>query len=402
MREKGGGDDHKMVEFCQPYSQALHHCMNDIIHTVSFDYHVALQLYCGGIIEVASGEYDKLLNLADEKEAIKQVVNKVITMNSQNAYKKFLEVLSTLNYTELVDRIEAEYKRVMGESAVGNHNIPLSPMITRRTAIASIAPPLSLSSSSSTTNLSFSQSGSSNADPDPDQRSSATGQITNEIAIENNKLKSTQRTIAVQAFLEYLLCMGRVFLRVVNDGKVQLVQNADDNKNDLENEVDGSITILKHIKHKFCDEKEDSDDLLQYVLEPILLGSANTIVDTISKPSWKWIGVNMNAMLLLCERMMRVVRGKEDIDHRLIFDMTVHIEHLNAYLNNAGTMLEKMINSQVVLTVTTAAGAAVCIIIGAALICTPGAVATIPLLIAGGVLAWQALVHGGLIVVISK
>ena len=126
MRERQGEgwgySYNKMVEFSQPYIQALHHCMNDIIHTVSFDYRVGVQLHLGGIIR----EYDELLILADDKEPIKQVVNKVITMNSQNAYNKFLDILSTLNYTELVDRIKAEYERIMGESAVCNHGIPLS------------------------------------------------------------------------------------------------------------------------------------------------------------------------------------------------------------------------------------------------------------------------------------
>ena len=363
-----------MVELCHAHSKALHHCMHDIIHTVIFT-DVALKLYGKDIITL--NEYERLPRL-DNREAIEQVVNNII-YSSDSDYIKFLEVLTRTEkpqYTELRDKITAEYERLQGESEI---DLVRTPPVVHT--------PLSMSTSSCT----------GDRDTFTSATESTTSTVFEPIAIIS---RFTQKTIIGKTFTEFLIYLCKLFLKAINNGAVHLAKNAEEHRQYITNEVSGSITILNGIKEKFSNvnNNEQEDDLVQYALMPILVVRASRIVDVIRQPFWEWPANNMDTLLSLCDGMVKVVKGTRDIDNTSFCQLIAHIQQLSACLDNTDAMLQKMFNSQIVLTFTLGAGAAICFILGVALTCTPAAAATVPLMVAGGVLTWQTLVQTGLIV----
>ena len=91
--------------------------------------------------------------------------------------------------------------------------------------------------------------------------------------------------------------------------------------------------------------------------------------------------------------------GINSIDHdcRSFCELIIGIQQLIVCLESVDNILQRLIKSNLVLCVTLGAGAVICVILGAALIPTPAVAATFPLLITGGVLAWQSSVHLGLV-----
>ena len=374
-----------MVELCHSHSKALQRCLDDIICTVTFT-DIALKLFGKNIITV--DQYNSLSSL-DNNDATEKLVNKMIySTDSYSDYMKFLEILTIMamqhekpqvraQYAELRDKITAEYERVQSEFELVQVRTP--PVIH----------------SSLTSSLSY--SGDINTFSTSTESTASTMIVNFEpIAIIS---KFTQKSIVGEIFTEFLKYLCELFLKAIDNGAVHLVKNAEEHKQYIINEVAGSITILNGIKEKFRNvKKEQEDELLQYALIPILLVRASRIVDIIRQPFWEWSATNMDTLLSLCDGMVEVVKGTKDMDHTSFFQLTGHIQQLRACLDNMDAMLQRMYSSQLVLTVTLGAGAAICFILGAALTCTPAAVATIPLLVAGGVLTWQTLLQTGLIV----
>ena len=89
------------------------------------------------------------------------------------------------------------------------------------------------------------------------------------------------------------------------------------------------------------------------------------------------------------------MKGIKDIDCKPFCDLIGDIKQLRACLDNINTILEGVFHSQVILGVALGAGSAICVILGAILIPTPAAPASIPLLVTGGALAWQTSVQIG-------
>ena len=107
----------------------------------------------------------------------------------------------------------------------------------------------------------------------------------------------------------------------------------------------------------------------------------------------------MAMLLSLYEGVTKVVQGINDIDHdcssfcELISNIQ-QLKHVQC-LESVDNILQGLCKSNLVLCFMLGAGAVICVILGAALIPTPAVAATLPLLITGGVLAWQSSVHLG-------
>ena len=370
-----------MVELCHFHGKALYHCMDDIIRIVQFT-DVALKLFEKNIITV--DEYASLHKLPRHEDAIEKVVNKMIySTDSYSHYVRFLEVLTKMatdqpEYAALRDKITAEYERLQNDFEIVQVRTP--PVIH------------------SSLMLSLSYGGDIDTFSTASTESTASTMIVNcePIAMIS---KFNQKTIIGKTFTEFLIYLCELFLKAIDNGAVRLVKDAEGHKQYIKNEVEGSITILNGIMEKFSSaNKNQEDDLLQYALMPILLVRASRIADIIRQPFWVWPASNMNILLSLCDGMVEVVKGTRDIDHTSFCQLICHIQQLRACLDNADAMIQSMFNSQLVLTVTLGAGAVVCFILGAAVMCTPLGAASVPLLVAGGVLTWQTLVQTGLIV----
>ena len=369
-----------MVELCHPHSKALYHCIDDIIRVVQFT-DVALKLYEKNIISL--DEYERLHKLPGHENAIEKVVNKMIySADSYSNYTRFLEVLTKMSteqpqYAELRDNITAEHERLQNEFEIVQVRTP--PIIHS---------PL-------TSSLSY------GGDIDTISTASIESMAGMIVNYEPTAMisKFNQKTIIGKTFTEYLIYLCKLFLKAIDNGAVRLVRDAEQHKEYIKNEVAGSITILNGIMEKFSSaDKEQEDDLLQYALIPILLVRASRIVDIIRQPFWVWPASNMNILLSLCDGMVEVVKGTRDIDHTSFCQLIGHIQQLRGCLDSADAMLQRMFKSQLILTITLGAGAVICFILGAAFMCTPLNAASVPLLVAGGVLTWQTLVQAGLIV----
>ena len=112
----------------------------------------------------------------------------------------------------------------------------------------------------------------------------------------------------------------------------------------------------------------------------------------------------MGMLRSLYEEITKVVEGIRDLDtdYKPFCELIGDVEQLMLSIKSVKSLLQKLVNSNLVLSVTFGAGAAICVIIGAVLIPTPAVAATLPLLITGGVLAWQSSIHMGLAALTDK
>jgi len=166
-------------------------------------------------------------------------------------------------------------------------------------------------------------------------------------------------------------------------------------------ELTDSIMILMEVKDKFRStytDQEHEEDSLRYAI-PILIGRANKIaliIRNIWQPFWKrWSSSKIGTLLSIYEGITEVVKGIKDIDCKPFCDLIGDIKQLRACLDNIDTILEGVFCSQLIVGVALGAGSAICVILGAILIPTPAAPASIPLLATGGALAWQTSVQIG-------
>lgn len=375
-----------MVEYCQPHSKAIQHCMNDITHTIIFT-DVMLKLFAKNIITLE--EFERLPKLGN-RYAVIYVVNKVI--HSTNAvYMKFLEVLTEMEesqYAELKNVIIGEYERIKSE-----------PEIVQVAETDTTSPSHSFSVSMCTTEL-------ENTIPTVNGENDSKDIFCSlDCLVES---MSIQKTTVGKTFTEFLLYLCNFFLKAINNESVQLVDSSEAHKEYIISELKGSSMILNKIKDNFDTDRHDQEqkkDFLRYVLLPILLTTANKIADIIRNISqahsfWKrWSSNTMSTLFSLYDGISRVANGIKDIDCKSFPELIDNIHHLRACLYNVDN---RLFNTQLALCIVLGTGAAICVILGAVLIPTPAAPATVPLLITGGVLAWQTTVQAGFAAYTSK
>ena len=222
-------------------------------------------------------------------------------------------------------------------------------------------------------------------------------------------LQIKQKSAVGEIFTDILIYLCKIFHKAIDDGTICLVGGS--RKEYVLKELRETQLTLKSIEGKFDPEypashQEQKHEFIQYVPLSILLIGANKIaeiVKSIWQPLWRrWLPSKMGMLRSLYEEITKVVRGIRDIDCRPFCELIGDIEQLRLSVESVKALLQRLVISHLVLGVTFGAGAAICVIIGAVLIPTPAVAATLPLLITGGVLAWQSSVHMGLAALTNK
>ena len=106
-------------------------------------------------------------------------------------------------------------------------------------------------------------------------------------------------------------------------------------------ELVDAIIILTLIRHKFCSigagQERQSDEMLQYVLLPILLGTAKKAADitkTTLQSFWRnLLPSDVGILLSTCSGMAQVVNGAKDIDSKTLGEVTAIIQQLKDCLD---------------------------------------------------------------------
>ena len=111
-------------------------------------------------------------------------------------------------------------------------------------------------------------------------------------------------------------------------------------------ELNGSKKILTSIKNNFFSahaDQEHRDDILQYVILPILLDRANKIADilrNIGLPFQEGCSPNdLEILLSIYDGIARVVRQVKDIDCRPYYELINEIQQLRACLDNVDKLI---------------------------------------------------------------
>ena len=111
-------------------------------------------------------------------------------------------------------------------------------------------------------------------------------------------------------------------------------------------ELSASTIILTSIKANFCTDliEKYKDDFLQYVLLPILLDRAKKIADilrNIGQQSFQEsVSPNkMDTLLLMYDRIARVIERMKDIDCRSYHELINDIQQLRASLDNVDKVI---------------------------------------------------------------
>ena len=224
-------------------------------------------------------------------------------------------------------------------------------------------------------------------------------------------LKIKQKSAVGEIFTDILIYLCKLFHNAINDGTIHLVGGS--HKEHVLKELKETQLTLENIKGKFDPEypashQEQKHEFIQFVPLSILLIGANKIAESVKsiwQPLWRrWLPSKMGMLRSLYQEITKVVEGIRylDIDCKSFCELIGDVEQLTLSVNSVKPLLQKLVNSNLVLCVTFGAGAAICVIIGAVLIPTPAVAATLPLLITGGVLAWQSSVHMGLAALTDK
>ena len=360
----------------QPYCKALQHCKDDIICTVTFN-DIKDELITRRIITPDELEW---LQKVDSQTAIKYVVTKL--MHSTNTlYIKFLEVLSVmeqLKYIELRERIISEYQRILVDPA-----IPTADDGDRNT-------------------LSSNENSYSESLREVVRHSCA---LADTVVKEQTVLQPVTQSIKLKAvvgktFTDFLLYLCDIFLKAIKDKNLRLTSDPQNTEVDLND----TVMILMSIREKFHNtyrDQEEKEDSLRYAL-PILIFRANKlagIIRNIWQPFWKrWSTNRISSLLPIYHGIVQVVKGITDIDCRPFCELIGDITQLKACLISIDTIVKALYHSQVVASITLGASATICMILALVLLPTPAAIASVPLLITGGVLTWQTSVQIGFVI----
>ena len=231
---------------------------------------------------------------------------------------------------------------------------------------------------------------------------SAKKRIEEQTTLEPLAIKIQGKSIVGKTFTDILIYVCDLFIKAIEDETIRLVDSS--RKQKVLKKLNYNYEVLMTIKDKFDPEypalhQEQKHEFIQYVPLAILLRRANKIAKVI-KSIWqpflrRWSPSKMEILLSLYDRITTVVWGINSIDHdcRSFCELITDIQQLRLCLESVDTILQGLLKSNLVLCVTLGAGAVICAVLGAVLIPTPAVAATLPLLITGGVLAWQSSVH---------
>ena len=228
--------------------------------------------------------------------------------------------------------------------------------------------------------------------------------IEQQTTLEPLAFKIQEKSIVGKTFTNILIYVCKLFCKAIEDETIRLVGRS--RKQYVLKELRATLVILTNIKDKFDSEypasqQEQKHEFIQYIPLSILLDRANKIaeiVKSIWQPFWRrWSPSKMAMLLSLHEGVTKVVQGINDIDHDCssFCELIGDVQQLRQCLDNVDSILQGLCKSNLVLCVTLGTGAVICVVLGAVLIPTPAVAATLPLLITGGVLAWQSSVHLG-------
>ena len=159
---------------------------------------------------------------------------------------------------------------------------------------------------------------------------------------ERTTAKIEVKTSLGRIFTEHLMNLCNISIKAIND-KRSAVNDSAVNKQymDIIIELVDAIIILTLIKHKFCSigagQERQSDEMLQYVLLPILLGTAKKAAD-ITKTTLQLFWQNLlpsdvGILLSTCSGMAQVVNGAKDIDSKTLGEVTDIIQQLKDCLD---------------------------------------------------------------------
>lgn len=345
-----------MTELCQPHSKVLRHCMDDIICTVSFDDVMLKLLHNHDIITLEESQW---LPKRDNKDAVVYVVDKVIHSTFAE-YLKFQEVLTKMEqpqYTELSNKLTSEYERAKSYSEVVLVQNATTEFHVQLTCSESVGGDINALSSSyesiggdiNTRSWNFSSYFESDGNNNNIEEVldyihevlKSAQQTTPEPVTNKIKLK----TDVGKTFTVFLIYFCNVFIKAVDKEGVNLVRNSESHGQYIMiiTEVNDSIKILMDIKDKFCSvqtDQEQKDDLLQYVLLPILLGRANKTTEIIRNICSQIFQENRSDTLLsICDGIAQVVNGIKDMDCRPICELISGIQQLRARMDNIDTSI---------------------------------------------------------------
>ena len=371
-----------MAELQASHYRTLQHCMNDIVETVVFD-EVKEKLVAKGII--TPEELEKLLN----QDAVMYIVKKVMNSNN-NVYSRFLKVLKEMEqprYAKLWQTITNIHEHEDDED--NGHHGTASEKHGRNDGDI---------------DHTFSYELRRLTDSINEADELAKEIIEQQTTLERLAIKIQEKSIVGKTFTNILIYVCRLFCKAIEDETIRFVGSS--RKQYILKELRATLVILTNIKDKFDPEypashQEQKHEFIQYIPLSILLDRANKIAEIVKgiwQPFWRrWSPSKMAMLLSLYEGVTKVVQGINNIDHDCssFCELIGDIQQLRQCLESVDAILQGLCKSNLVLCVTLGAGAVICVVLGAVLIPTPAVAATLPLLITGGVLAWQSSLHLG-------
>ena len=159
---------------------------------------------------------------------------------------------------------------------------------------------------------------------------------------ERTTAKIEVKTSLGRIFTEHLMNLCNISIKAINDER-SAVNDSAVNKQYMDTiiELVDAIIILTLIRHKFCSigagQECQSDEMLQYVLLPILLGTAKKATDitkTTLQSFWRnLLPSDVGILLSTCSGMAQVVNGAKDIDSKTLGEVTEIIRQLNVCLD---------------------------------------------------------------------
>ena len=159
---------------------------------------------------------------------------------------------------------------------------------------------------------------------------------------ERTTAKIEVKTSLGRIFTEHLMNLCNISIKAIYDER-SAVNDSAVNKQYMDTVIElvDAIIILTLIKHKFCSigagQERQSDEMLQYVLLPILLGTAKKAADitkTTLQSFWRnLLPSDVGILLSTCSGMAQVVNGAKDIDSKTLREVTDIIQQLKDCLD---------------------------------------------------------------------
>lgn len=181
-------------------------------------------------------------------------------------------------------------------------------------------------------------------------------EVPNFLGVLTSTQQRTERTLMTKIkskaglgklFTEFLVQLCNISIEAIKHER-NVVSNTEVYKQYTEIivELADAIILLMIIRHKFCSvhagQEQQSDDILQYVLLPILLDTATKTADVIKttlQSLWRtWLPSNVGIMLLTYAGISQVVNGVNDVDCKSFCEVVDIIEQLKTCLDKIDTL----------------------------------------------------------------